>query len=127
MAVFSPHEFRFLKAVSGLAYCNPFLPERIEWERAALGREVVGHGPVWSASVASPDAVRANVALIHKKLDAMVEPLRERLSAASDLRGDELTFYEESVHYLLYQRFSPQPPTRSHYREFLADWNRLCH
>jgi transcriptional regulator with AAA-type ATPase domain len=124
MPTLSANESRFFKAVAGLAYCNPFLPERIEWERAALGREFAGNEPVWSASVADPDAVRANVALIHKKLEALIENLRERLSAAAEVKPDELIIYEESVHYLLYQRFAlHQVP----YRAFLADWNRLCH
>ncbi|MGH9594273.1 MAG: hypothetical protein ACRD5L_14370, partial [Bryobacteraceae bacterium] len=124
MPTLSASESRFLTAVSGLAYCNPFLPDRIEWERSALGREFAGNEPVWSVSVGAPDAVRANVALIHKKLEAMIENLHQRLSAAPDIRGEELVTYEESIHYLLYQRFAlHQVP----YRTFLADWNRLCH
>jgi hypothetical protein len=38
-------------AVVQLAYCNHFLPERVELERAALGSEFVGGEAVWSPSV----------------------------------------------------------------------------
>src|SRR5260370_742497 len=51
MAFLSASERAFLRAVSQLAYCNPFLPERIECERAALGAEFVEGEPVWSLPV----------------------------------------------------------------------------
>src|SRR3989442_5518821 len=35
------------QAISTLAYCNPFLPERIEGERAALGSDFVASGTLW--------------------------------------------------------------------------------
>ncbi len=57
MALMSESERRFLTAVSRLAHCNPFLPERVEYERAALGRDYVAGGLVWSASVTAPDDV----------------------------------------------------------------------
>ena len=37
MAIFDPAERRLAETVARLAYCNPFLPERIELERRALG------------------------------------------------------------------------------------------
>ena len=39
MVFISAPECAFLRAASRLAFCNPFLPERVEHERAALGRE----------------------------------------------------------------------------------------
>ncbi len=48
-------ERRYLQAIANLGYCNPFLPERVELERAALGSEFVAGGPVWSVSVSDPD------------------------------------------------------------------------
>ena len=46
-ALLSPHEREFLRIVSKLAYCNPFLPERVALEREALGTEFVEGEPVW--------------------------------------------------------------------------------
>ena len=37
MALFDPADRGLVEAVSQLVYCNPFLPERIEFEQAALG------------------------------------------------------------------------------------------
>jgi len=126
----SPKERRFLNAVSELAYCNPFVARRIELERVALGQEFVPTEAVWSASVRDPDASRPNVLLLHKKLDAFIDDLHKRLSGAPEVQQDEFTVYEESVHYLLYQRYHPKFVSGQGkgevYRRFLADWSRLC-
>ena len=39
MAFLTADQRRTLEAVSRLAYCNPFLPERMQLERAVLGGE----------------------------------------------------------------------------------------
>ncbi len=130
MGAFSSQEQHFLSSVAKLGYGNPFLPERIAYEKAALGREFVPGGEVWSASVSDPDRVPPNVTSIYNKLAALMEVLPARLGAAAELRGEELAAYEESVHYLLYQRyhsrFVASPGKWRFYREFLMDWNRLC-
>jgi transcriptional regulator with AAA-type ATPase domain len=130
MPALSAQDRRFLSSVAQLGYCNPFLPERIAFEKAALGREFVPGGPVWSASVSDPDTEPPNVASIYKKLTRLMEALPARLAAGPDVSEGELSAYEESVHYLLYQRYhahfvAAQGKWRF-YREFLADWNRLC-
>jgi len=130
MGGFSKIDHGFLAAVASLGYCNPFLPERVDLERAALGRDFVPGGVVWSTSVSDPDATRANVALLHRKLEERIEGLQSRLAAASDVTPEDWAIYEESVHYLLYQRYYLRlgaAKSKPHfYREFLTDWNRLC-
>src|SRR5580658_9909141 len=135
MGVFSRHDQHFLSSVAQLGYGNPFLTERIKFEKAALGREFVPGGVVWSASVSDPDAESPNVTAIYKKLGALMEVLPAHLAAASGVREEELSAYEESVHYLLYERYRPRFVASQFdgsrgkwrfYREFLADWNRLC-
>lgn len=126
MAVFSPAERRFLHAASQLAHSNPFLPERVEWEQAALGRDFVPGEPVWSASVADPDATRLNVHRIQDKLEPLLVNLTARLTQASDITTDDLALYEDCVHYWLYTRYYPEfaaGDTRF-YERFLADWRR---
>jgi transcriptional regulator with AAA-type ATPase domain len=130
VVAFSDRDRFFLSSVANLGYCNHFLPERIAFEKAALGREFVPGGPVWSASVSDPDAEPPNVASIYKKLTALMEMLPAQLAMASDVSDEELAAYDESVHYFLYQRYhksfvSAEGKWRF-YREFLADWNRLC-
>jgi transcriptional regulator with AAA-type ATPase domain len=133
MPVFSTSERRFLKATAGLGYSNPFLPERIAWERAALGREYLESEPIWSVSVADPDAELPNIVRIYEKLSGLIESLHSRLTAAPDLTPEDLAAYEDSVHSLLYQRYYPSfrdadarvgNARWQFYRQFLADWNR---
>lgn len=129
MTLLSKKEHQFLSSVAQLGYANPFLTERITFEKAALGREFVPGGPVWSASVSDPDAEPPNVGSIYRKLAALMEALPNRLAKAADVHPDQLAVYEESVHYLLYQRYHASF-VAAHgkwrfYREFLADWNRL--
>ena len=108
MSVFSKQEIHFLSTVAQVGYGNPFLKERVTLEKAALGREFVSGGEVWSASVTDPDAEPPNVTSIHKKLAGMMEALPARLAGAPELGDEELAAYEESVHYLLYQRYHAQ-------------------
>ncbi len=128
MALISPAEQRLLEAAAGLAYSNPFLPERIEWERSALGREYLPSEPVWSVSVADPDADLPNILRIYEKLNALIERLHTRLANSAGLQPRDLAIYEESVHSLLYQRYYSsfrEANGRWHfYKQFLADWNR---
>src|SRR5438309_10585772 len=56
-----------LGAVSRLGSANPFLPERIECERAVLGSEFVEGEPVWSYRVEHPEP-RANVWRIMERI-----------------------------------------------------------
>ena len=125
MALFTERERRVLKAVSGLAYANPFLPERIEYERAALGRDYVPAGPVWSASVSDPDTPSPNVTRLHARLSPMIDAIATRLAAATP---EELAIYEDGVHYLLYQRYYTDfvsSRTAAFYQKFAADWRAL--
>jgi transcriptional regulator with AAA-type ATPase domain len=127
MALFKSSERQFLAAVVQLAYCNHFLPERVEWERAVLGSDFVAGEAVWSASVANPDVVRPNVIRIFEKLEPLVNAVRERLFRTTDVSSEELGIYEGCVHYLLHEKFYPRFTHAGgnwrFYRSFLADWN----
>jgi transcriptional regulator with AAA-type ATPase domain len=127
MALLKSSERQTLAAVVQLAYCNHFLPERVELEKAVLGCDFVAGEAVWSASVANPDVVRPNVTRIFEKLEPLVNAVRERLPRTTDASAEELSIYEGCVHYLLYQKFYPRfvhaRGNWKFYRRFLADWN----
>ena len=131
MSVFTAHDRHFLASVASLGYANPFLPERITFEKAALGREFQAAGPVWSVSVVNPDATPPNVTAIYSKLNQRIERFRDAIRAAPDPAPEDLWIYEESVQYLLYQRyheaFSAARSKCPFYRDFLADWTNLLH
>src|SRR5580698_10302942 len=106
MTPLSDRERIFLEAVTGLAYSNPFLPERTRFERAALGADYVESADVWSLSVEDPERPRANVWRIAERLEPLAEQLRQRLSEGVSLPLEQdLALYQEAVLQLLYQRF----------------------
>ena len=127
MGLFKPSERRFLEAVAQLAYCNHFLPERVEHEKAALGPDFIAGEPVWSASVGDPSLSRPNVLRIHEKLQPLINGARDRLAAAADVNVEDLDLYQDCVFYLLYQRFYRRFASANgnwdFYRNFVADWN----
>lgn len=139
MLFLSPGERSFLTAVSQLAYCNPFLPERSVFEKAALGDEFVEGVPVWSLSVEDPERPRANVWRIAARLELLVEQFRSRLLEGPNARVEELRLYEDAIIHHLYDRYysrffdlsfgkdslAPKAARWGFYRNFLADWRHF--
>src|SRR5262249_3675658 len=132
MAFLSRSERTFLRAVSQLAYCNPFLPERVEHERAALGGDFVEGEPVWSLPVDQPEQPRANVWRVAARLEPLGEQMRSRLRARPTVSREDLALYGDAVLALLYQGFysrfheaelghGPQGGAWRFYQDFLAD------
>jgi DNA-binding NtrC family response regulator len=103
----SAEQERFVRCVSRLIACNPFLEERIALEREALGGELVAGARVWSAAgvghVPSPNAVR----LAERASKAMVD-LRARLGLGVRPNAEEQRLYEELVLYVLYATHDAQ-------------------
>lgn len=138
MAFLSSSERTFLRAASDLAFCNPFLPERILHERAALGAEFVDDEPVWSFSVDEPDRQRSNVWRIASRLEELCPRLRQKLAAGAAANQQDLILYEDAVLNVLYQRYyfrfleagsgahaGAGPARWRFYGEFLADWRHF--
>jgi transcriptional regulator with AAA-type ATPase domain len=130
------NERGFLRAVANLGYCNPFLPERIQYEREALGADFRETEPIWSLRVADPNRPDVNVVKITAKVETLVKKLRERLAGGARAPKDELVLYETGVLFLLYHRYNmrfhtailattDQKAGQKHfgfYREFVRDW-----
>jgi|HubBroStandDraft_1064217.scaffolds.fasta_scaffold03542_7 transcriptional regulator with AAA-type ATPase domain len=136
MPFVSPQQRVFLTAVSQLAYANPFLPEWVEFERAALGDAFVAGEPVWSRHVHDPEQPRANVWRIAERLEGLAAQLQARLREGANASPADLVLYEDALLHLLYQRYyrhffaaafgpaaSQNDPARwRFYNNFLADW-----
>ncbi len=108
IALFFSADRHFLEAVSRVAFSNPFLPDRIELERDALGDEFqAGSSRVWSRR-ADVDEVQPNVERLAARASAIIDDAQTRLAAGT--RGDakELALYEDVALYALYDRFRPQ-------------------
>jgi transcriptional regulator with AAA-type ATPase domain len=138
MSLFTSAERGFAEAVANLCYCNPFLPERIELERAALGDAFEESSAVWSRQ-AILEYERPNVARLNELTQQLVAQLRERLSGGEKPVRDELKLYTELVEYWLYERHrqalaafadeSLKAPTKSRpvtfWKPFLSDYQQL--
>jgi hypothetical protein len=94
----------FASAVSHLAYVNPFLPERIEWERRALGGDHLPFDAVWHAR-GDAAGENPNEARIAERTAVLAEGLRERLARGDRATAEEIDLYQDLVLYLLYYRY----------------------
>jgi len=122
-----------LQCVSRLGYANPFLPERVELERAVLGADFLEGEPVWSYRAEHPEP-RANVWRVVSRLDPLVDRLAASLRGGMSAGEADLALYEDAALQLLYQRcyskfyeagFGTQqanPARWRFYNEFLAAW-----
>ena len=98
-------EQRFLAALSELAYCNPFQPERLEWERTALGREYQDEELIaWSRDVHRDEVERPNVVRLTARAEQLVDRLRAGLAAGDSADDETLGRYQDLVSYVLYYR-----------------------
>jgi DNA-binding NtrC family response regulator len=105
MALFSAEDRRFLEALSRLAYVNPFLPERIELEQAALGEEFQGdQARAWGRG-AEIDDRWPNVEHLAVRARHAVDATRAALVAGRRANEGELLLYEDAALYVLYDQF----------------------
>jgi transcriptional regulator with AAA-type ATPase domain len=105
MQLLSHSQQTLLKAVSQLAHCNPFLPERIELEKAALGSDFSDDtGGVWSKRLEG-ETSRPNIERLTKLAEQTADELRSRLFSGAPANGNELQLYEDLILYLLYYRY----------------------
>jgi DNA-binding NtrC family response regulator len=96
-------ERHFAQAVTGLVYVNPFLPERIDWERQALGDAFTEPGPVWSIRP-NESGERPNLQLLQQKTEALAGTLRDALAGGRRASPFEVALYRDLVVYVLYYR-----------------------
>jgi hypothetical protein len=95
-----------LQAVADVAYCNPFLPERIAYERRALGQEFVEAAAQWNMRGDDPDTPHINPLRLAAQVEKLVGGLRERLINGGATTPPELMLYEDAVLYLLLYRYA---------------------
>jgi hypothetical protein len=136
MSLFSARDREFALAVSNLSYCNPFLTERIDCERAALGPDFHETDAHWNTSV-EMEGTPPNVTQILQRVERLVDTAREGLADGSKVAQQELTLYQDMVLFLLFHRYISQfdqtlPPVvqdmkrqrMGFYREFAKDYER---
>jgi hypothetical protein len=104
MPLLSESALRFASTVSDLVHSNPFLPERFELEKAALGDEYrADEQPAWSLI---PDSTirLGNVERLIARVETCAQSMRDLLSAGQRGNTTELELYGDLVLHLLYYR-----------------------
>jgi transcriptional regulator with AAA-type ATPase domain len=104
MTLLKSADRNFVEAVSKLIFCNPFMPERIEHERRALGDRFVDAPLVWSLQP-DDEGERPNIERLTELVEPMAETLRERLASGGRCEPDDVGLYEDLVLTLLYHRY----------------------
>ena len=105
MAIFEPEERAFAEAAAGVAYCNPFLPERLEWEQKALGDDFTESDAIWHPQL-RPQWVFPNVERLQEKSTRTADAVRARLEEGKRPSSTkELELYEDLVLFTLYHEF----------------------
>jgi len=133
MGLLTGNDKLFVQSVSQLVYCNPFLPERIEHERAALGDEFHADGTLWHTRL--DPSPTPNIHRLHQRAEAIAERVHTRLADGVRPGADEAAAYEDLVAYLLFQKYeghffrlieTPRTATAriDFYRPFAADAQR---
>jgi transcriptional regulator with AAA-type ATPase domain len=131
--LFSDTERPLANSISLLVYTNPFLPERVEGERAVLGEAFIEGDRVWNA-LGDPARETSNVARIGDHADTLVRAARERLGKNAKASAEELELYEQLVFYVLYHRSRERlaelvdataPRKAGFYAEFARDAEHL--
>lgn len=96
----------FCQRIAKLAFCNPFLPERMQLEQELLGPNYRDHGTVWHAgkiTIGNP-----NIEKIQGLATQKAQQLRQSLIEGATFNKQEAQLYRSLVLYLLYQRYEPQ-------------------
>lgn len=108
MALFDAAGAALAETVSRLVYCNPFLPERLDLERAALGPEYVaqaGMEETLHMRPGEPATIATNVERLLERLRSLVDPARERLAGGANASAGERRLYEDVALFLLYHEY----------------------
>ncbi|MFT3783241.1 MAG: sigma 54-interacting transcriptional regulator [Nibricoccus sp.] len=97
----------FAEAVKRINASNPFLPERIAAEAAALGADFQAAGAEWNTRPPTT-ASHPNIIAIAARCANIVAQVRTRWPKEGRVAAADLALYEEVAGYWLYQTYAPR-------------------
>ncbi len=103
--LFTPQDRSFAEAVRRMNASNPFLPERIAAERAALGAQFVERGADWNTRPPTARPGPNHDALI-ARCAAVVDRARAAWPKDGRVGREDAAAYEAMVGYWLYQNYA---------------------
>ncbi len=105
MSLMSGKERAIAEAMARLTAVNPFLPDRISYEKDVLGRGFVKTREVWNVDT-ELGGLNPNLAKIDELSKALLPELRTRLENGDSATDEELGLYEDLVLYVLYAAYA---------------------
>jgi len=105
MALFESADRNCAEALVHLSYCNPFLPQRIEYERAILGQAFVDTDQAWHKRF-EEDEERPNIELLTQRAKVLTDGARERLQRGKSAGEAERRLYEDTALYYLFNQYT---------------------
>ena len=105
MALLKSADWRAAEAIAGIGYVNPFLPERVELERRALGPRYIEVGPIIRATQVCGWRDVRQCPGPERKAESLAARCIDRLEAGQQATRGELLVYEDLALYLLYARY----------------------
>jgi DNA-binding NtrC family response regulator len=103
MAMFSDSDRARAEMLVELGYCNPFLPERIDYERHLLGDAFVTTDGAWHKHIENEET-RPNIELLTQHAKTLADGARERLVHGGQPGEAERKLYEDTVFYYLFNK-----------------------
>lgn len=102
--LFTKSERKFAQAVSKLAFANPFLPERIELEKVALGKQFdPATRPHWSWTL-DDETDRPNILLLERLVLDLTTKLRAKIGSTDSIAPDDFQLYDDLALYVVYYK-----------------------
>ena len=80
MAILNAEDHRFLESVAEVSYANPFLAERIDYERQALGPEFDESRANWNLLGDDPETQQINTRKIAERAYSIIAGFQQQLS-----------------------------------------------
>jgi transcriptional regulator with AAA-type ATPase domain len=134
MALLQSTERAFLQAVADVAYCNPFVPDHIAYERQALGSDFVEAEAQWNMQGNDPHSPHSNPLRLAARVELVLGQIRQRWPRELAASPQELALYEDAVLFLLFYRYAEaffeaivrgldnQSVSFRFYQDFQRDW-----
>ena len=104
-SLFTTTERGFSEAVARINATNPFLPERVAGERAALGDEFIVAGAEWN-KLPPAEETHPNHARLTARAGAVLEAVRARWPRDGRVPKSEAADYEALAGFWLYQTYA---------------------
>ena len=115
----SHKERRQAEAIAGIGYCNPFLPERIELERIALGDEHAAGRVVLSQQPGvSLEEIFPNQRRLRSLAKQLTDQFRNAIVSQDSVNERELLLYQDLALYHLYSEYLNPIDQLTHRRDF---------